>query len=79
MNTYAVVDISYNFHGTVKLWGSPEDAEEDIKKRVDDFFITETEKELYFSVKVHDGYEIRSKITNKVFKAFKIFECSEEV
>ena len=74
---YVVVEISYNFHGTAKLWGSQEDAEKDIEKRVEDFFITETEKELYFPVKVNDGYEIRSSITKKVFKAFKVFDCSE--
>lgn len=72
-SAYAVVCITYDYHGTVTVWDTIKEAENDMEERVQDFFLGEIEKRNFYSKKVNDGYEIRNKNTEQVVRCYKIF------
>lgn len=76
-SAYAVVCITPDYHGTVIVWDTLEEAENDVKERLQDFFSGGVEREKFYPKRVHDGYEIRSKITNEIVRCYKIFEEQE--
>lgn len=76
-NAYAVVCITYDYHGTVTTWDTREEAENDIEERLQDFFSNEIERKRFYGKKVCDGYEIRDKITDQIIRCYKIFEEQE--
>lgn len=76
-SAYAVVCITSDYHGSVIVWNTMEEAENDVEERIEDFFSGKIEKTKFYSKKVHDGYEIRDIITQKVVRCYKIFEEQE--
>ena len=68
-SAYAVVCITVDYHGTVTVWNTMEEAKNDVEERIQDFFSSKIEKEKFYSKKVDDGYEIRDKITLEGGKA----------
>lgn len=76
-NAYAVVCVTYDYHGTVTVWDTLEEAENDIEERIQDFFSGDIEKIRFYSKRVDDGYEIRDKITEQIVRCYKIFEAQE--
>lgn len=76
-SAYAVVCITLDYHGSVIVWDTLEEAENDIEERLQDFFSSKIEKENFYPRKVNDGYEIRNKITEQIVRCYKIFEEQE--
>ena len=78
-NAYAVVCITPDYHGSVIVWNTMEEAENDVEERIEDFFSGKIEKTKFYSKKVDDGYEIRDIITEQEVRCYKIFEEQELV
>ena len=76
-SAYAVVCITPDYHGTVIVWDTLEEAENDIEERIEDFFSDDVEKERFYFVKVDDGYEIRCISDEQIVQCYKIFEEQE--
>ena len=76
-SAYAVVCITVDYHGTVIVWDTMEEAKNDVEERIQDFFSGKIEKSKFYSKKVHDGYEIRDIVTEQIVRCYKIFEEQE--
>ena len=76
-SAYAVVCITPDYHGSVIVWDTLEEAENDVEERLQDFFLSEIERENFYSRRVDDRYEIRGKNTEQIVRCYKIFEEQE--
>ena len=74
-NAFGVVCITMDFHGTVTIWGSLEQARQDVEERIEDFL--STEGNCFKAIKVDDGYEIREKHSDRIVRCYKIFDAQE--
>ena len=76
-SAYAVVCITADYHGSVIVWNTMEEAENYVEERIEDFFSGKIEKAKFYYKKVHDGYEIRDILTEQIVRCYKIFEEQE--
>lgn len=76
-SAYGVVCITPDFHGSVTVWETLEEAESDAKERVDEYLFLPSESLRFEAIKVDDGYEIRRKDDSTIVRCYKIFEVQE--
>ena len=72
---YGVVCITPEFHGSVIVWNTLEEAEQDLEERVEGFL--EKTNNRFVTKKVDDGYEILEKETKRTGRCYKIFDAQE--
>ena len=73
-NAYAVVCITADYHGSVIVWDTLEQAEQDAEERVKDLLQECPQLE---AIKVDNGYELLNKFKGKVVRCYKIFDAQE--
>lgn len=73
---YACVCISPNYHGSVTIWNTEEEAWDDAKERANGW-INEEDSKCFECQEVYDGYEIVYKDTYQKIMCYKVFDMQE--